>query len=128
MASSFETKPSRYHKPQPPATTGGSALFLNYIFFSGQQRGACYTVFVAGPYQRHSLGTAAGFADLVDAEANELCLLGNDHDLAVLFDRERRDDLACLFGCLHVDDADAAAFCKTVAVDLRLLAKALLGD
>mgnify|MGYP003381530780 CR=1 FL=1 len=33
----------------------------------------------------------------------EFCLLGDDHDLAVLFDGERCYDLAGLVGGLHID-------------------------
>ena len=59
---------------------------------------------------RVSLALSGRFADLVDAEADEFCLLRDDHDLAVVINRERRDDLAGFFGRLHIDDADAAAF------------------
>src|SRR5204862_1958626 len=80
-------------------------------------------VFVAASDQRDALGGAAGFADLVDAEADELGLLGDEHDLAVFLDGERGDDLAGLFGRFHIDDADAAASCEAIARDDGLLAK-----
>ena len=71
------------------------------------------------------LARCGRLADLIDAEPDQFCLLRDDHYLAVFFDRKRSDDLAGLFGRFHIDDAETAAFCQTIACDLCLFAEAL---
>ena len=47
---------------------------------------------------------------------------------AVFLDRECSDDLAGFLGRFHIDHADAAALGQAIAVNHRLLAKALFGN
>src|SRR5688500_4164613 len=97
-------------------------LFVVFVWCS-QQRRACYQIFVAAFDQRDALSASSCFANLIDPQTDELCLLCDDHDLAVVFHGERRNDLAGLIGRLHIDDADAAAFGEAIAFHLGLLAE-----
>src|SRR5215470_12536680 len=83
----------------------------------------------------HALGRAPGDADALDAGANELAAVGDQHDLVAVLDRERGDQLAGLLpdgavalAHVHGDDAFAAAAGDPVLVGRGTLAVAALGN
>src|SRR5215470_10841064 len=83
----------------------------------------------------HALGRAPGDADALDAGADELAAVGDQHDLVAVLDRERGDQLAGLLpdgavalAHVHGDDAFAAAAGDPVLVGRGTLAVAALGN
>src|SRR4030095_1599419 len=62
----------------------------------------------------HALGRAAGNADALNACADELAAVGDQHDLILVLDRERGDHAARLGGHRHGDDPFSTAACGTV--------------
>src|SRR5712691_3368047 len=71
----------------------------------------------------HALRGAPGDADAFDAGADELAAVGDQHELVVVLDRERGDQLAGLLpdaavalAHVHGDDAFAAAASDAILV------------
>src|SRR6202042_310759 len=75
-----------------------------------------------------ALGRAAGDADALDRAAYQLGLVGHQHDLVTVLDRERRHQLAVAAVHRHRDDALAAAPGGPVFERRRALAKTVLAD
>ena len=69
--------------------------------------------------QRHALGGAAHLADLRHARADQHAAGRDQHDLVVLVDQHRADDLAVALGGLDRDHALAAAAVARVLGDRR---------
>src|SRR5262249_26693680 len=81
----------------------------------------------------HALGGAAGDADALDAGADQLPAVGDQHDLVGILDRERGDQLAGLaadrtvaLAHVHGDDTFAATAGDPVLVGRGTLAVAAL--
>src|SRR4051812_4895770 len=89
----------------------GFFSWLLFLFAVWKQRCAGEQVFIPSSYQSFALSASTSLTDLIFTEAYELCLLSDDHDLAVLFDWKRGNGLSGFFGRLHVDNADATTFC-----------------
>src|SRR5216684_8088383 len=83
---------------------------------------------LGGVEHDHPLRRAAGDADAVDRAADELALVGDEHDLVGVLDREGADDLAVLLADRHRDDAFAAAAGDAVLVGRGALAVAVFGQ
>ena len=45
-------------------------LLLTLVVLDREERGTCYKIVVTASDERHALSAAAGFADLIDAEAD----------------------------------------------------------
>src|ERR1044071_8270987 len=89
---------------------------LVYLFAGRlDERGAGDFIAAVGLNQSDAGSRAACLANAVGFDADELALLGDNHDFRFIFDREDRDHLSCLIGRLHVDDALAATRLKAVA-------------
>ena len=73
-------------------------------------------------------GGAAGGADALGVDADDLAELADDHHLGGVVDELDADDFSDLGVGLHVDDALAAAQLQAVGVDGGALAVAVLGD
>src|SRR3954451_9028410 len=81
-----------------------------------------------GLEHRHALRAAPDDADVVDRHADGLALVGDQHDLVGVLDREGGHELAVALVHRHGDDAFAAASRDPVLVGRGALAVALLGD
>src|ERR1700736_5845032 len=75
-----------------------------------------------------ALGRAAGDPDALDRTADQLTLVGHQHDLVGLLHRERGHELAVAVIDRHRDDAFAAAAGGPVFVGRGALAVAVHGD
>src|SRR4029079_17334733 len=75
-----------------------------------------------------ALRRAAGDADVLDRAADQLALVGDQHDLVAVLHRERRHQLAVAVVDGHRDDAFAAAAGGAVFVGRGALAVAVDGD
>src|SRR5229473_4585907 len=75
-----------------------------------------------------TLGRAAGNPDTLDRTADQLTLVGHQHDLVAVLDRERRHQLAVAAVHRHRDDALAAAPGGPVFERRRALAIAVFAD
>ena len=73
-------------------------------------------------------GGAAGGADALGIDADDLAELADDHHLGGVVDELDAGDFADFGGGTHVDDALAAAGLEAVAVDVGALAEAVVGD
>ena len=60
--------------------------------------------------------------------ANQFCLLRDDHNLGVFINRKHRDNLSGFLSRLHIDDALTAARLQPVSSYQGLLAITLLRD
>src|SRR5262245_2327933 len=76
----------------------------------------------------HALGGAAGLADVLDLDANELASLRDQQELVGVRHRLDARHRAVLVGDLDVDHARSAAALEPVLLDLRALPVAVLGD
>src|SRR5580658_964217 len=76
----------------------------------------------------HALGRTAGDPDALDRTTDQLALVGHQHDLVAILDRERRHQLAVALVHRHRDDAFAAAAGGAVFERGRALAIAVLAD
>src|SRR5690242_21247235 len=86
-------------------------------------------VFVIGGIEHdHALRRAAGDANVLDRTADQLALVGDQHDLVAVLHGERRDQLAVAVVDAHRDDAFAAAAGGAVLVGRGALAVAVDGD
>src|SRR5690242_911280 len=86
-------------------------------------------VFVIGGVEHdHALGRAAGDADALDRAADQLALVGDQHDLVGVFHRERGHQIAVAVVDARGDDAFAAAARGAVLVGRGPLAVAVHGD
>src|SRR5262249_20373018 len=92
------------------------------------QRGAGHFIAHIGLDQTHTLRAATGLTDFSGLEPDELALLGDDHDLRLIFHRKNCNNLPGLLGRLHVDDALTTARLQPVSRDRSLLAVTLLGN
>src|SRR3712207_6874361 len=70
--------------------------------------------------RRPPRSTLFPYTTLFRSDADELALLGDDHQLGLLVHGEDGDDLAGLVRRLHVNDALAAARLQAVGRDRRL--------
>src|SRR5450756_2388722 len=75
-----------------------------------------------------ALGRTAGSPDTFDRTADQLALVGHQHDLVAILDRERRHQLAVAVIHRHRDDALAAASGGPVLDRGRALAIAVFAD
>jgi len=73
-------------------------------------------------------GGAAGGADGLGVDADDLAELADEHHFRRVVDQVDGGDLADLGGGLHGDDALAAARLQAVGVDIGALAEAVLAD
>src|SRR5208282_751863 len=73
-------------------------------------------------------GRAASFADFVGVDADNLAVLGDDHDVGLFGDLKSSDDGAVAISGLHVDDTFAAAGGDAVFGEGGALAETLFGD
>src|SRR5262249_7497912 len=94
-----------------------------------------YALVVRGVEHDHPLRRAAGDADALDAGADQLAAIGDQHQLVAVLDRERGDQLAGLLADravalahVHRHDAFAAAAGDPVLKGGRALAVAALRD
>ena len=78
--------------------------------------------------QADALGGAAGGADGLGVDADDLAELADDHQLAGVVDQLNAADAADARGDGHVLDALAAAGLQAVVLDIGALAKAVFGD
>src|ERR1700686_4771427 len=76
----------------------------------------------------HALSRAAGNPDALDRTADQLALVGHQHDLVGVLDRERRHQLAVAAVHRHRHDALAAAPGGPVFERGRALAVAVFAD
>src|SRR4030081_1187772 len=75
-----------------------------------------------------ALGRAAGNPDTLDRATDQLTLVGDQHDLVTVLDRERRHQLAVAAVHGHRDDSLAAAPRGPVLERRRALAIAVFAD
>src|SRR5437016_6109139 len=93
-------------KPWPGQRNASPAVVLAFLADALDRH---HLLILVGVEHDHALGRAAGDADALDAGADELAAVGDQHDLVGVLDRERPDDAAGL-GCdRHGDNAFAAA-------------------
>src|SRR5439155_16795926 len=105
--------------PKPPAKTGKPAqkkllqkrsLFgLGLGFFGGDDDGGGYLVVAVEVEEFDAAGGAAGGADALGVDADDLAELADQHQLAGLVYKIDSSDFTDLRRRLHVDDALAAA-------------------
>src|ERR1700720_3074316 len=84
-------------------------LLLCFLVFFVKDGGGGDGILVVEAEQADALGGAASFADFVGVDADDLAVLGDDHDVGLFGDLKSGDDRAIAIGGLHVDDALAAA-------------------
>ncbi len=102
--------------------------FLPYFLLFQNRRGGGDFVAFFEAQQAHALRRAAGLADFVGVDADHLAVFGDDHDVGLFGDLQRRDHRTVAVGGLQVDDALAAARGDAVFGQRRALAEAFLGD
>src|SRR5438067_12771 len=90
--------------------------------------GGGYPVAFLHFHQSNALRRAPGLPDLGGFETNDLAVLGDNHQVALLLDGENRNHRSDARRGLHVDDALAAARREPVILQWRALAVAVLGD
>src|SRR5205814_10223081 len=78
--------------------------------------------------QTHALGGAAGGANGLGVDADDLAELADDHQLRSVVDQLDGIDLADAVSDGHVLDAAAAAGLETVLLNIDALAEAVLGN
>src|SRR5579875_2155600 len=101
---------------------------LGFGFFRWDNYGGGHFVVGLEVEEFDALGAAAGGADALGVDANDLAELADRHQLAGVVHQVDRGDLARLRRRLHVDDTRAAAALETILVHVSALAKAVLGD
>ena len=106
----------------------GAVFGFDLGFLGGDDDGGGDFVLVFEVEQLDALGGAAGGADGLGVDADDLAVLADDHELGGLVDQEDGVDLAVAGGGLDVDDALAAAGLQAVLVDISALAEAVGGD
>src|SRR5262249_29631382 len=87
-----------------------------------------HVLVLGGVEYDHALGGAAGDADVLDRAADELALVGDQHDLVGILHREGGDELAVAAVDAHGDDAFTAATGGAVLERRGPLAVAVLRD
>src|SRR6202043_1060403 len=87
-----------------------------------------HVLVLGGVEHDDALGRAAGDPDALDRTADQLALVGHQHDLVTVLDRERRHQLAVAAVDRHRDDALAATPRGPVLERRRALAIAVLAD
>src|SRR5712692_3782555 len=102
--------------------------WLLLFFFLVEHGGGGDRILLVQSEQAHALRRAAGFADFVGVDADNLPVLGDDHHVGLFGHLERRDHGAVTVGGLQVDDALAAARGDAVFRERRALTEALLRD
>ena len=106
----------------------GAVSAVDFGVFGGDDRRAGYLVVGVEVEELDAGGAAAGGADALGVDADDLAELADDHHLGGVVDQVDGGDFADLRGRLHVDDALAAAGLETVGVDVGALAVAVVGD
>src|SRR5262249_50996576 len=94
-----------------------------------------HTLAFRGIEHDHALGRAAGDADPLDAGADQLAAIGDQHELVLVLDRERGDELAgflpdavVALAHVHGDDAFPAATSDAVFERRGALAVTAFGN
>ncbi len=106
----------------------GSILRFDLRFLRRNDDRGGNLVFIFEMQQADALGGAAGGADGLGIDADDLAVLADDHQLRCLVDQLDGADLAVARSRLDVDNTLAAAGLQTVFVHIRALAVALFGD
>jgi len=106
----------------------GAVSAVDFGVFGGDYGGAGYLVVGVEVEEADAGGAAAGAADALGVDADDLAELADDHHLGGVVDEVDAGDLADFAGGLHVDDALAAAGLEAVGVDVGALAVAVVGD
>ena len=101
---------------------------MGFGVFGGDGHGGGYFVVGVEVEELDSGGGAAGGADGLGVDANDLAVLADDHHLGGVVDDLDGGDFADFGGGAHVDDALAAAGLEAVLVDVGALAEAVFGD
>src|SRR5260221_367509 len=94
---------------EAPSDSSVAALSFGVACFFADALDRHHPFALGGVEHDHALRRAAGDADAVDRAADELALVGDEHDLIRVLDREGADDLAVLLADRHRNDAFAAA-------------------
>src|SRR6185369_26480 len=109
-----------------PAALAAVAVLAVLVFRNMLDR---HHVFVFSRIEHDdALRRAAGDADVLDRAADQLALVGDQHDLIAVLHGERRHQLAVAVVDAHRDDAFAAAAGGAVLVGRGALAVAVDGD
>ena len=95
---------------------------LGFGVFGGDGHGGGYFVAVFEVEELYAAGAAAGGADGLGVDADDLAELADEHHLGGVVDELDAGDLADFGAGLHVDHAGAATGLETVTVDVRALA------
>ena len=106
----------------------GAVFGLGFGVFGGDDDGGGDLVVGVEVEELDAGGGAAGGADGLGVDADDLAELADEHHLGGVVDQVDGGDFADLGGGLHGDDALATARLQAVGVDAGALAEAVLAD
>src|SRR5208283_1376736 len=116
----------RRGRPKAAPTFWRSLLFFLFLLL---KNGSCgYGIIVVETEQANSLRGATGFADLVGVNADDLALLGDDHDVGFFGNLQGGNDRTVAFGGLDVDNTLTSARGDAVFGERSTLAITSFGD